>query len=89
MPYGLEKFTRFAKVVWGINSEGKTEEQVAAEGLDAMESWMREIGCVMTISELGCDESMLDALVDATLIIEGGYHVLTRDEIIEIFRESL
>lgn len=89
MPYGLEKFARFAKVVWGISSEGKTEEQVAAEGLDAMESWMREIGCVMTISELGCDESMLDALADATLVMEGGYHVLTRDEIIEIFRESL
>lgn len=65
------------------------ERQVAAEGLDAMESWMREIGCVMTISELGCDESMLDALADATLVMEGGYHVLTRDEIIEIFRESL
>ena len=50
---------------------------------------MREIGCVMNITELGCDESMLDALADATLVMEGGYHVLTRDEIIEIFRECL
>ena len=39
------------------------ERQVAAEGLDAMESWMREIGCVMTISELGCDESITSLLV--------------------------
>ena len=38
------------------------ERQVAAEGLDAMESWMREIGCVMTISELGCDESISNRL---------------------------
>lgn len=40
-----------------------SERQVAAEGLGAMESWMREIGCVMTISELGCDESITSLLV--------------------------
>lgn len=89
MPYGLQKFVRFATAVWGVDPKGKTDEQIATEGLDAMEAWMREIGCVMNITELGCDESMLDALADSTLVMEGGYHVLTRDEIIEIFRESL
>lgn len=89
MPYGLQKFVRFATAVWGVDPKGKTDEQIAAEGLDVMEAWMREIACVMNITELGCDESMLDALADATLVMEGGYHVLTRDEIIEIFRECL
>lgn len=89
MGAGLPKFVRFAKAVWGIDAAGKTDEAVAAAGLDAMEAWMREIGCVMSITELGCDESMLDALADATLTMETGYHVLTRDEKIAIFRESL
>lgn len=89
MPYGLPKFVRFATAVWDVDPAGKSDEEIAAEGLDAMEAWMREIGCVMNISELGCDESMLDELADATLVMEGGYHTLSRDEIKGIFRESL
>lgn len=89
MGYGLPKFAHFATAVWGINAAGKTDEELAAAGLDAMEAWMREIGCVMNITELGCDESMLDKLADATFVMEGGYHKLSREEIIAIFRESL
>ncbi len=89
MGFGLPKFARFATNVWGISTEGKTDEELAAAGLDAMEAWMREIGCVMNASELGCDESMLDKLADATPVMKGGYHELNREEIIAIFRESL
>ena len=89
MPYGLEKFARFATSVWGVSPEGRTTEELSSAGLDAMEAWMREIGCVMGISELGADESMLEGLADSTLIMQGGYHVLTRDEVISIFRASL
>ena len=89
MGFGLPKFARFATNVWGISAEGKTDEELAAAGLDAMETWMREIGCVMNASELGCDESMLDKLADATPVMKGGYHELNREEIIAIFRESL
>lgn len=89
MPYGLPKFVRFATAVWDVDPTGKTDEQVAHEGLAAMEEWMREIGCAMSISDLGCDESMLNALADATLVMKGGYHVLSRDEIVEVFRASL
>ena len=89
MPYGLEKFARFAVNVWGINAAGKTNEELAIAGLDAMENWMREIGCVMSIRELGADESSLDAIADATLTMTGGYRTLTRVEILAVLRKSL
>lgn len=89
MPYGLPKFVRFATAVWNVDPAGKTDEEVAKEGLAAMETWMREIGCVMSLGELGCDESMVEELADATLVLEGGYHTLSRDEIVRVFRESL
>ena len=89
MEAGLPKFARFAQNVWGIDAAGKADEQLAAAGLDAMEAWMREIGCVMNLTELGCDESMLEKLADATFVMEGGYRKLTREEIIAIFHESL
>lgn len=89
LPYGLPKFKRFAENVWGVQAVGKTDEQVAQEGLSCMEAWMKEIGVTMSIRELGADETMLDDLADATMILDGGYKKLNRQEIIDIFRESL
>ena len=89
MPYGLKRFVRFAQNVWGVNPDGKSETEIAEEGLKAFEAWMREIGVAMNITELGATEAMLDKLADATLILKGGYKILTRDEILAIFRESL
>ena len=89
LPYGLKKFVRFAVNVWGVDPAGKTDEQVAQEGLAAMESWMKELGLAMNITELGADAGMIEGLADATLIMQGGYKVLDRSEIVEIFQESL
>ena len=89
LPYGLPKFKRFAEAVWSIDPAGKTDEEVALAGLDAMKAWMEEIGVVMHLTELGVDESMLDQIADLTFHIDGGYKALKRDEILTIFRESL
>lgn len=88
-PYGLQKFKRFAMNVWDVNPEGKTDEEIADEGLKAMESWMRELGLVMNIRELGVTEDMLPGIVKGTFILDGGYKVLTEDEIMEILKESM
>ncbi len=88
-PYGLKKFVRFAKNVWGVSPAGKTDETIAKEGLAAMESWMRRIGLVMNISDLGVTEDMLPGLVKSTLIMDGGYKVLTEEDILKIFKESM
>lgn len=89
MPYGLEKFKRFAVNVWKVSTEGKTDEQIATEGLAAMEGWMKEMELVMHLSELGVKEEMLEDIVDVTLLMTGGYKELSRDEILKIFEKSL
>ncbi len=89
MPYGLKKFARFAAEVWGISRDGKTDEQLADEGLKAMESWMKEIGLVMNLKELGATEDMIEGIADATFILEGGYKVLDRDEVIQVLKASM
>ena len=88
MPYGLAKFVRFAKNVWDIDATGKTDEQIAAEGLEAMENWMKELGLVLNITELGATEDMIPDLVKGTLVMTGGYKILDAGEIEQIFRES-
>lgn len=89
MPYGLHKFKRYAVNVWNVSADGKTDEQIANEGLFAMESWMKEIGLVMNITDLGVNDDMLDGITDGTFIMDGGYKVLDKQEIKEILKQSM
>ncbi len=88
-PYGLNKFKRFAINVWGVNPENKTDEEIAKEGLDRMEAWMKEIGLVMNIKDLGVKEDMLEGIAKGSFIMEGGYKKLTHEEIVQILKESM
>lgn len=89
MPYGLQKFKRFAINVWGVSAENKSDEEIAKQGIDAMEQWMQNIGVVMRLSEFGIGEDSVEKLADLTRSMSGGYKVLDRDEIVRIFKESI
>ena len=89
MKYGLKRFVRFAEVVWGVSAEGKTDEQIASEGIDALAAWIKEIGAASEITSLGVTPDMLDGIADSTIIMTGGYKTLDHAEIVEILRESL
>lgn len=89
MPYAADKFARYAVNVWGVDAAGKSKEEVAREGLDAMEQWMRKIGLVMNISDLGVTEDMLEGIVKSTFIMQGGYKVLTEEDVMKVLRESM
>ena len=89
MPYGVKKFKRFATEVWGVDTTGKTDLQVAEEGLSAMENWMKKLGLIMKISDLGATEDMIGGIADGTFIFDGGYKVLTKDDVKKILRASL
>ena len=87
---GPGKFKRFAAEVWGISPEGKTDEEIACAGIDALEDFIREMGLPATLRELGVDENTdLKAIADSCAIVSGGYRRLTHGEIFEIFRECL
>lgn len=89
MEAGLDKFNRFAVNVWNVDIAGKSDSQIAEEGLQAMENWMKELGLVMNIRELGADEDMVEAIADTTLTMDGGYRILNREDIVKILKDSL
>ena len=88
MPYGLEKFKRFAVNVWGVNPEGKTDAETAELGLSEMEKWMKDMGLVMRLRDLGVTEDMFDKIAESTFIMKGGYKELDKDEIVKVLKES-
>ena len=89
LPFGLQKFKRFAINVWNVDYKGKTDENIALEGLNALENWMKTLGLTLKISELGVTSDMIEGIANATFILDGGYKVLTKDEVIEILKESM
>lgn len=89
MPYGLQKFKRYAVNVWDVQPEGKSDEEIAEEGLSRMESYMKEIGVVMSMKELGVTEDMLEGITKGVFILGGSYKVLSSDEVLQVLKDSM
>ena len=84
---GLPKFVRFAENVWGIARNGKTDEELALSGIDALADFIQEIGLPTTLKELGADKGQLKEIADSCGISQGSYKPMTHKEILEIFQE--
>ena len=89
LPYGLAKFKRYAVNVWEVETAGKSDEEIALEGLAKMETYMNKLGLVMNLHELGVTENMLDGITEGVFIMDGGYKVLDKAEIKQILHESM
>lgn len=89
LPYGMPKFRRYAETVWDVRPEGKTDKEIALEGLSSMEGWMKEMELVFHLKDLGVTEEMLEGIAEGSTILRGGYKVLTYGEVLDILRESM
>ena len=85
---GLKKFVRFARNVWGISGEGKSEEALAEAGIDALADFIREIGLPTTLRELGLkDRKQMEEIAESFHFSPGSYRKMTSGELLEIFQE--
>ena len=84
---GLPKFVRFAENVWGIARDGKTDQELALAGIQALADFIVEIGLPTTLKELGAKKEQLKEIADSCGISQGSYQKMTHDEILNIFQE--
>ena len=84
--YGLDKFVRFAKNIWGVSEEGKTKEEVAKEGISCLETFIKECGIVTSLKELGATKEMLPLIANST-VLGGGYKKLNAEDIFKILEK--
>lgn len=84
----ITKFARFATAVWGISNSGKTEEELALEGINKLEEFIKEIGLPTTFSEMNInDDEILRKVSDTSILTNGCCKKLTADEIYNILLE--
>ena len=66
----LGRFVQFAKNVWGISGEGKSEQETALAGIEKTEEFFRSIGMPVSLSQLGVqpgEQARMELSLDATM----------------------
>lgn len=84
--YGLHRFVRFAKNVWHIDGQGKSDDQIALEGIACLDAFIRELGIPQRLRDVGATPEMLPLIAESTNKI-GGYHVPDTPEVLQILQE--
>ncbi len=89
LPYGLDKFARFATTVWDIDEADKSPEAVAKEGLAALAAFIDELGIETSLANLGVKDGMIKVIAETSFLLEAGYKTLTRPELHDILQAAL
>lgn len=85
-PYGIEKFARFAKNVWGIDTSGMGGEKAAEAGIEKLADFIKSIGMPSTLRELGATEEMLPKIARSA-VLGGGYKKMNAEDILNVLKE--
>lgn len=85
----LFQFKRFAVNVWGIDAQGKTDEELALAGIDALDAWTREVGAHRSLTELGVHSDQVDEIAATVVCLPGGFKQLATADVAAILRESM
>lgn len=83
VPYGIDKFVRFAKNVWDIDTDKMTKEQAANAGIEKLAEFIKELKLPTTLRELGATEEMLPLIANST-ILGGGYKQMDAEDILKV-----
>lgn len=86
--------TRFAKLavnVFGVEPEGKTEVEIAFEGIDRLRAFWTSIGAPETLAYYNIDDSKLGLMADKATVNGplGNFNSLDYEDVLSILKASL
>ena len=86
----IPQFARLARKVWHVEDQDKSEEEVALAGIEALGSFIKEMGLPTTLREMHIEDvDMLRKVADTSVLTTGCCKKFERDEIFEILKECL
>ena len=85
-PYGIDKFVRFAKNVWGIDTDSLSKTEAAEAGIEKLRNFIKELELPLTLRELGATEEMLPKIANST-VLGGAYKVMTAEDILMVLKQ--
>jgi len=84
--FGIDKFVRFAKRIWNIDTDNMSKEKAALEGIEKLSEFIGEMGIPQSLREIGATEEMLPQIAESA-VPGGGYKYVDNNEILEILKE--
>ena len=90
LPEAAPQFARLAVEVWGIDASGKSEEELADAFIDALASFIKEIGLPTTFAEMGIGaDTDFKAIAESTILTGGCVKKFTPQELCEVLEECM
>ncbi|MGO0061867.1 iron-containing alcohol dehydrogenase [Brevibacillus fluminis] len=88
---GVDRFKQMAINVFGIDPAGKTDRDVALEGIRALRTFWTSIGAPSRLADYGIGEENLELMADKAMVYGpfGHFKVLNREDVLAIYRKSL
>jgi alcohol dehydrogenase YqhD (iron-dependent ADH family) len=86
-----ERFKKLAVRVFGVNPEGKTDEEVGLEGIDKLRNFWNSIGAPSRLADYEIDDSQIEVMADKAMVYGefGNFTKLNKEDVLAIYRASL
>lgn len=87
----VERFKRLAINVFDVNPEGKSDRQIAEEGIDALSQFWTSIGAPNRLADYDIDDSQIEVMADKAMLFGpfGNFKKLQREDVVSIYKASL
>lgn len=87
----VERFKRLAINVFDVNPEGKSDRQIAEEGIDALSKFWTSIGAPNRLADYDIDDSQIEVMADKAMLFGpfGNFKKLQREDVVSIYKASL
>jgi alcohol dehydrogenase YqhD (iron-dependent ADH family) len=87
----IDRFVQFAVRVWKVDPDGKTDEQIALEGIQATRDYFTRIGAPSRLGDLNIDGQELVRMAKETVSLGsvGSFKPLNQEDVRQILELSL
>ncbi|RNA70502.1 iron-containing alcohol dehydrogenase [Alteribacter keqinensis] len=88
---GERKLVQLAVNVWGVDPEGKSNFEVAEEGIQRLERFWSELGAPSRLADYDIDDSKVEVMADKAMANGpfGNFNSLEKEDVIAILRAAL
>ncbi|MCK6207569.1 MULTISPECIES: iron-containing alcohol dehydrogenase [Bacillaceae] len=85
------RFKQLAVRVFGVDPEGKTDEEAGLEGIEKLREFWNSIGAPSRLADYDIDESGVETMADKAMANGefGNFKKLNREDVVSIYKASL
>lgn len=78
---GIPRFKRYAINIWNVTTDGKTDEEIAWEGIVKTKEYFKKIGAPVSLTEVNIPKEDIDKIASQSILDENGSYIkITKED---------